>query len=231
MLTLWDLLEPLTRRLQPAPPSPPPPTPPSSRPRGPAKPPASLPRHLAHRPNAEVIPVARPARPRREQSSAGAESMQAKYDAVVRLMLETHRIRVRKWRKSMSGIAWYVTYQDGKVNRLIESPRPKGPMSIAIFLHEIGHHAIGFNVYKPRCLEEYHAWRWSLEQMEAHGLNITDAVRHRVAMSLWYAVQKAQRRGIRELPAELLPYTQRPAKPRASKNSRGKGPAAANQED
>lgn len=215
MLTLWDLLEPLTRRLQPAPP-PSPPASSSLRPPRPVKPPTPQPSEHPRKPTAEVIPLARPARPRRAQPTVNAESMQARYDAVVRLMLETHRVRVRKWRKSMSGIAWYVTYQDGKVNRLIESPRPKGPMSIAIFLHEIGHHAIGFNVYKPRCLEEYHAWRWSLEQMEAHGLNITDAVRHRVAMSLWYAVQKAQRRGIRELPAELVPYIQRPVKPSRS---------------
>lgn len=137
--------------------------------------------------------------------------MQARYDAVVRLMLNEHKIRVRKWRTSMSGIAWYVTYQDGRVQRLIESPRPKGPMSIAVFLHEVGHHAIGFDVYKPRCLEEYHAWRWALEAMQRHDLNITGAVRDRMHRSLWYAVQKAKRRGIKSLPPELLPYLERPA--------------------
>lgn len=233
MLTLWDLLEPLTRRLQPPPARPT--TPAARRPAMPfaPQPPGERPTEQSQSlkglpatrsavsPPKEAaptdgIPLARAVRSRSDGKANSTERMQAKYDAVVRLMLETHRVRVRKWRKSMSGIAWYVTYQDGKVNRLIESPRPKGPMSIAIFLHEIGHHAIGFNVYKPRCLEEYHAWRWSLEQMEAHGLNITDAVRHRVAMSLWYAVQKAQRRGIRELPVELLPYTQRPTKPRVA---------------
>ena len=137
--------------------------------------------------------------------------MQVKYEAVARQMLEKYNIRVRKWRKSMSGIAWYVTYQDGRRVNLIESPRPLGPMSVAIFLHEIGHHAIGFNVYKPRCLEEFHAWRWSLEAMEAHGLNITDAVRLRMHRSLWYAVEKAKRRGIKQIPAELTPFLQKPS--------------------
>lgn len=121
-------------------------------------------------------------------------------------MLERYGVRVRKWRSGMSGVAWYITYRDGSVARLIEAPRPKGPMSAAVFLHEIGHHAIGFNRYKPRCLEEYHAWRWAIEQMEANGVAITDSVRHRMHQSLHYAVAKAQRRGLRQLPPELAPY-------------------------
>jgi hypothetical protein len=133
-------------------------------------------------------------------------SMEEKYEAMTREMLAKYNVRVRKWRTSMSGIAWYVTYRDGHVQRLIESPKPRGPMSAAIFLHEIGHHAIGFNVYKPRCLEEYHAWQFSLREMERLGLNITESVHRRVYRSLRYAVAKAQRRGIREVPAELTPY-------------------------
>jgi hypothetical protein len=133
--------------------------------------------------------------------------MQDRYDAVVREMLAKYGVRVRRWRSSMSGIAWEVVYHDGRVNRLIESPKPKGPMSAAIFLHEIGHHAIGLGTYRPRCLEEYHAWAFSLSQMEQQGLNVTDAVRKRMHLSLRYAVAKARRRGLRELPPELEPYT------------------------
>ncbi|MBX3402360.1 MAG: hypothetical protein KF699_03000 [Phycisphaeraceae bacterium] len=140
--------------------------------------------------------------------------MESRYEAVTRLMLERYSIRVRKWRTSMSGVAWCLSYRDGSVKRLIEAPRPRGPMSAAVFLHEIGHHAIGFNVYKPRCLEEYHAWRWSLEAMEEHGLNITDQVRYRMHLSLWYAVAKARRRGLKALPPELEPFTERPRRPR-----------------
>ena len=135
--------------------------------------------------------------------------MEERYDAVTRTMLAKYDIRVRKWRSSMSGLAWYVTYRDGRIQRLIECPKPKGPMSVAIFLHEVGHHAIGFNVYKPRCLEEYHAWQFSLREMERNGLNITDSVRRRVRRSMQYAVAKAKRRGIRELPVELHEYAQR----------------------
>ncbi len=158
----------------------------------------------ATRPKKAVAPPPAPAK------RMSTTSMQARYDVVVDQMLAKYEIRVRKWRSGMTGIAWYVTYKDGRQVRLIEAPKPKGPMSAAVFLHEIGHHAIGFNTYKPRCLEEYHAWAWSLAAMEEHGLNITDAVRHRMHLSLWYAVQKAKRRGIREVPPELTPYLERP---------------------
>jgi len=195
MLTLWDLLDPLLNKLAP-----------------PLKRPSPSRRPVAQRPGPKPGRSPSPSRrltvsPPHASATAG---MQASYDAISKLMLDTHRIRVRKWRTSMSGIAWYVTYRDGARVNLIEAPRPKGPMSVAIFLHEIGHHAIGFNVYKPRCLEEYHAWRWALEAMQEHKLNITDAVRLRMHRSLHYAVQKARRRGIKRIPDELTPFLTRP---------------------
>ena len=137
---------------------------------------------------------------------AGADSMQARYDRVTQAMLARYSIRVRKWRTSMSGIAWYVEYRDGSIQRLIEAPRPKTPLSASIFLHEIGHHAIGFGVYKPRCLEEYHAWMYSLQQMEAWNIEVTEKVKTRVHRSLRYAARKAMRRGIKKMPVELMGY-------------------------
>jgi hypothetical protein len=138
------------------------------------------------------------------------DAMQDRYDRVVASMLAKYGVRVRKWRSSMSGVAWTVTYRDGTVSRLIESPKPKGPMSAAVFLHEIGHHALGIGAFKPRCLEEYHAWAFAITAMEAEGLNITDAVRTRMRRSLEYAVRKAVRRGLQNLPVELLPYVPKP---------------------
>jgi len=203
MMTLWDLLPKRVREkfFGPITPSPT------------IKPPAAFkaaargklaPSRTVHR-DAPSTRFKEPTSP-----STTPASMQAKYDAVVATMLAAHGVRVRKWRTSMSGVAWQVTYRDGSIKKLIESPRPKGPMSVAVFLHEIGHHAIGFNVYKPRCLEEYHAWAFSIQQMEAHGLNVTDAVRRRMARSLHYAVGKAARRGIKSIPVELVPYIERP---------------------
>jgi hypothetical protein len=124
----------------------------------------------------------------------------------------------------MSGIAWEVRYRDGKVAKLIESPKPKGPMSAAVFLHEIGHHAIGFGTYRPRCLEEYHAWVFAVEHMEKLGLNVTEAVRRRMHNSLRYAVQKAHRRGLKRLPPELTPFLVRwPGPNRRRSPKRGVG--------
>lgn len=159
--------------------------------------------------SARIDPVAakkqRTASPPRQAVSGSA---QQRYEMMTRTMLARYGVRVRKWRTSMSGVAWQLTYRDGTVSRLIEAPRPKGPMSAAVFLHEIGHHAIGFSTYSPRCLEEYHAWDYAIGQMEAWGLNITPRVRDRVYDSLHYAVAKARRRGLKALPAELMPYTE-----------------------
>jgi hypothetical protein len=136
--------------------------------------------------------------------------MRRKYEAMRTESLARYGVRVRKYRSSMSGCAWEVHYADGKIARLIEAPRPTGPMSAAVFLHEIGHHAIGLGAYRPRCLEEYHAWAWALAEMERRGLNVTDRVRQRMAHSLHYAVLKARRRGLKRLPPELEPYADPP---------------------
>jgi len=148
-------------------------------------------------------PSLRPVAPKRSRRDGPAAQ---RYEHVQKLMLQRYRVRVRKWRTSTSGVAWQVTYEDGTVARLIESPRPRGPISAAVFQHEIGHHAIGFGVYKPRCLEEYHAWRFSLEQMRKHGLPITQRLHDRVHDALHYAVAKAARRGLKRLPVELEPF-------------------------
>ncbi|MCL4220704.1 MAG: hypothetical protein KJZ65_04980 [Phycisphaerales bacterium] len=147
-------------------------------------------------------------RPRASRSNSPLEPAAERYENMQRQMLAQHGVRVRKWRSGTSGVAWQVYYTDGTIARLIESPRPRGPMSAAVFLHEVGHHAIGFETYRPRCLEELHAWRFALEQMDAWGISITDRVRRRVHESLTYAVAKAQRRGLRKVPPELAPFTQ-----------------------
>jgi len=135
-----------------------------------------------------------------------ATGMQLKYEQITKEMLTKYGVRVRKWRSSMSGVAWQVTYRDGTMSKLLESPKPKGPMSAAIFLHEIGHHAIGFGTYKPRCLEEYYAWKFSIDTMHELGLNVTDRVHERMHDSLNYALEKALRRGLKNIPHELIPY-------------------------
>lgn len=178
MLTLWDLIEPIRRALA----GPKPVKAPRSRPR-----------------------AALPARARPRATATGATA-QDRYDAIVKELLVAHGIRVRKWRSSMSGVAWITTYRDGSAVRCLESPRPKSPMSLAIFLHEVGHHVIGLGAYKPRCLEEYHAWMYAVTEMERRGVPVTDRVKRRMDRSLRYAVAKASRRGLKALPPELRSY-------------------------
>src|ERR1043165_7812202 len=82
------------------------------------------------------------------------------YSSIISDLKLRHGIRVHRWRKTMSAAAWGVYTLDGRTINWIESPYPKTPISLAIFLHEIGHHVIGFDTYKRRCEEEYHAWVW-----------------------------------------------------------------------
>lgn len=185
MLTLWDLVEPVVKAFR----------------GGGVKPLSEV------RPRAVSVAASKgKADARSASKTQPSGGVQAKYDAITRELLATHNIRVRKWRKSSSGVAVLLQYKDGSVRRYIECPRPRGPMSMAIFLHEIGHHVLGVGSITPRCLEEYKAWEFALAEMERRGLNITESVRKRVDRSLKYAVGKASRRGIRELPEELRAY-------------------------
>jgi hypothetical protein len=142
----------------------------------------------------------------RSSSANGRESMQQRYDSIVVEMKLTYSVKVRKWRKSSSGVAYELRYRNGAVSKLIESPYPRGPVSCAIFLHEIGHHAIGLGVHRPRCLEEYHVWMWALDMMRQRGFNVTPAVEKRVHDSMKYAVAKARRRGMKSVPEQLKAY-------------------------
>lgn len=128
------------------------------------------------------------------------------YAPIVELMKSRYDLRVRKWRRTMSGCAWRVYYHDGRVINWIEAPLPRTPISLAVFLHEVGHHVIGFHRYKRRCEEEYHAWVWAIAQMRLHGIEPDEKVHRRFQASMQYAVGKALRRGIRQLPASLQQF-------------------------
>jgi hypothetical protein len=150
------------------------------------------------------------AKPPARKRASRPSQRQASYDLLVNEMKAEHGFRVRKWRRSMSGCAWELRYRDGRRQRMLEAPYPKSPLSCSIFLHEVGHHAIGLGSVRPRCLEELRAWEWSLAAMASRGLDIDDKVRTRVQRSMEYAVAKAARRGIKTLPEELLAYAPRP---------------------
>ncbi len=130
-------------------------------------------------------------------------AMAVDFRPIVEQMKLRYNLRIRKWRRTMSGCAWSVYYHDGKVLNWIEAPFPRTPISLAIFLHECGHHAIGFGTYRKRCEEEYHAWMWAMAQMRLAGVAPDEKVRKRFQASMRYAVSKAVRRGITDLPEPL----------------------------
>ena len=127
----------------------------------------------------------------------------ADYSSIVARTKQRHEIRVHRWRRSMTGCAWRVYYHDGKVINWVEAPVPKTPISLAIFLHEVGHHVIGFERFRKRCEEEYHVWQWALAEMRRVGVQPDAKVMRRFELSMRYAVDKAVRRGMKCLPEPL----------------------------
>jgi hypothetical protein len=138
--------------------------------------------------------------------------MSAAYAQIVREMKSRYALRVRRWRGTMSGCAWQVRYADGRTINWIEAPYPRTPVSLAIFLHEVGHHAIGFERYEAGCEEELHVWNWAIERMRQFGIEPDERVHRRFDRSMRYAVGKALRRGVRhhELPEPLRAFIPRP---------------------
>jgi len=132
------------------------------------------------------------------------------YDAMVEELKAKYHIAVRKWRKHMSGVAYELKYRDGRIKRLITSPRPRSPVSASIFLHEVGHHAVGFRRYKPRCLEEYYVWQWAFREMAARNIPINARVVKHYRRSMFHYVRTAQKRGIKELPHDLERFLEWP---------------------
>ncbi|HEX8341064.1 MAG TPA: hypothetical protein VF624_09165 [Tepidisphaeraceae bacterium] len=130
----------------------------------------------------------------------------ADYAVLVEQIKRRYDIRVRKWRTSMTGCAWRVYFHDGRCINWIESPVPKSPISLSIFLHEVGHHVIGFSTYKKRCEEEYHAWLFAIREMKKLGVEPDARVHTRFERSMEYAVAKAMRRGIKTLPHSLAAF-------------------------
>lgn len=106
----------------------------------------------------------------------------------------------------MSGVAWRLRYPDGREESWLESPFPKTRISLAIFLHEIGHHAVGFNRFPTRAEEEYRVWVWALEKMRELGIEPDARTLRRFERSMEYAVGKAVRRGVKRLPVELVRF-------------------------
>lgn len=128
------------------------------------------------------------------------------FNWIVSLMKRQHGVRIRRWRTSMTGCAWQVRYVDGRIIKWIEAPAPRTAISLCIFLHEVGHHVIGFDVYKRRCEEEYYAWQWAIDQMRVLGVEPDARTLCRFQLSMEYAVGKAMRRGIKSLPEPLMQF-------------------------
>ena len=132
------------------------------------------------------------------------------YDQLVQEMKSQYGISIRKWRSRMSGVAYELHYNNGDVRRMISAPRPRSAVSACIFMHEVGHHAVGFKKFRPRCLEEYHVWQWAFEQMRKRGISVDRRVERHYRRSMYHYVRLAKKRGLKVLPPVLEQFQTSP---------------------
>jgi hypothetical protein len=117
------------------------------------------------------------------------------YAAVIEEYKARYCVRVSRWREERSGCAWVGYYADGTAVAWIESPYPRDIETLAIFLHEIGHHAVGFGDPRVRGEEEFRAWRWAMVQLGALGITPDQRVKNRFERSRRIrAVEQANRK-------------------------------------
>lgn len=136
-------------------------------------------------------------RARRDLDVTG--EIEGRYAAEALQLLQEHRVTVCHWRSNTTGIAWL-----GHPNRAIEAPHPRSPISFAVLAHEVGHHVLG--TVRPRWREEQLAWLFALEAMRQHAIPVNEAVQQRYSHSMRYALAKAMRRGLKQVPVELEPF-------------------------
>jgi hypothetical protein len=134
----------------------------------------------------------------------------ALYGQMVDELKSRYKISIRKWRTHMSGVAYELKYPNGDIKRMITVPHPRSPVSAAIFLHEVGHHAIGFRRYSPRCLEEFYVWQWAFREMTQRNIPITSKVTRHYKRSMYHYVRLAKKRGIKDIPHDLQQFSHWP---------------------
>jgi hypothetical protein len=121
------------------------------------------------------------------------------YERAAAALLASSGCTVRRYRTKTTGTA-YTTSDDWG----IEVPRPRGPVSFAVFAHEVAHQLLHRSNSKPRWLEEIEAWEFALDCFPRFELSGVERARRDAARSLRYAFLKAGRRAKPETVATMV---------------------------
>jgi hypothetical protein len=111
------------------------------------------------------------------------------YERAAAVLLRESGCTVRGYRSRNTGRAFTRADDWG-----IEVPRPRGPVSFAVFAHEVGHQLLHRGNGKTgRWLEEVEAWEYALAQFDRFALPGVERARVDAAVSLRYAAAKSLR--------------------------------------
>ena len=105
---------------------------------------------------------------------------------------DARMIRVRLWRSSLTGCANVAKSE-------IEVPKPLTRKSLYIFLHEIGHVAIGHLGKKKRHVEEYEAEQFAHERMRELGFAVPRSQTERAKAYVARKIGQAYARGAKRI--------------------------------
>ena len=124
-----------------------------------------------------------------------------------------HKITITRYSSSpWSGQAnlWrYIIIQGQKTKVTLYSmrvPEPKSAISLATYLHELGHHTLLSRNQKKSCLREFYAEQYSLDNLKRFGVKKN---RKMVRHSNWYmsySLGQALNRKMKDIPTEMMKY-------------------------
>ena len=93
------------------------------------------------------------------------QAMAERYWAIALEEAARHDVTIKRFRPSLSGKAFVS-------QRTITAPRPRTRRRLRVFLHEVGHIALGHSDPKPRYVAEQEADEWAFETMRRHGIRV-----------------------------------------------------------
>jgi hypothetical protein len=121
------------------------------------------------------------------------------YEQAAAVLLRESGCTIRSYRSRNTGVAHTDAADWG-----IEVPHPRGPVSFAVFAHEVGHQLLHRNSSRLRWLHEVEAWEYALAQFDRFDLPGVERARVDAALSLRYAAAKTLRRRPKPETAQAL---------------------------
>lgn len=137
---------------------------------------------------------------KRNKYSATKTYTKYTYEEAGKVLLAETKVRIGKYRKSMTGRAYHKTPIR---EAYIVCPEPKTAISFYVFAHEIGHIVANPDLKAPSWKREIEANEYSKQQFIRFGLKLPRKVLAEMNRYSAYSVCQALNRGMKMIPKDL----------------------------